>query len=97
MSFQHYLLDAFEMVFGWDLPDEAIADAAIAQAGFMAKGKSGRFPGVLFGLTSSSVRDLPVFASPSYPLNSANRLPAEDLASVVRGWVGWQETGNLKS
>ena len=40
MSFQNYLLDAFEMVFGWDLPDDALADAAVAQAGFMAKANS---------------------------------------------------------
>lgn len=40
MSYQNYLLDAIEMVLGWDLPDEALADAAIAQAGFMAKGNS---------------------------------------------------------
>jgi hypothetical protein len=37
MSFRNYLLDAIELVLGWDLPDEAIAEAVKGQASPMAR------------------------------------------------------------
>ena len=37
MNFQNYLMDAIDRVLAWDLPDEAIADAAKAQASLMAR------------------------------------------------------------
>lgn len=36
MNYQNYLLDAANAVLDWDIPDEALADAVIAQAGMMA-------------------------------------------------------------
>ena len=35
-DYQDYLLDALEMVLPWDLPDEDLADAVLAQAKLMA-------------------------------------------------------------
>ena len=37
MNFQNYLLDAIDMVLGWDLPDESLAEAVKAQASLMAR------------------------------------------------------------
>ena len=36
MNYQNYLLDAANVVLDWDIPDEALADAVITQAGMMA-------------------------------------------------------------
>lgn len=36
MTYQNYLIDAANLVLDWDIPDEALADAVIAQAGLMA-------------------------------------------------------------
>ena len=36
LTYQHYLLDALELVLPWDLPDEDLADAVNAQARLMA-------------------------------------------------------------
>ena len=35
-DYQDYLLDALDMVSAWDLPDEDLAEAVIAQARLMA-------------------------------------------------------------
>ena len=37
MHYQNYLIDAINEVLTWDIPDESLADAVIAQAGLMAK------------------------------------------------------------
>lgn len=36
MDYQHYLPEAIDQVLGWNLPDEALTNAVIAQAGLMA-------------------------------------------------------------
>ena len=36
MYHQSLYLDAIDVVLAWDIPDEAIADAAVAQASLMA-------------------------------------------------------------
>jgi len=36
MNYQNYLIDATNAVLDWDISDEALADAVIAQAGLMA-------------------------------------------------------------
>lgn len=37
MQYQNYLLDAINEVLTWDIPDEALPDAVIAQASLMAR------------------------------------------------------------
>ncbi|WP_293006452.1 hypothetical protein [Nitrosomonas sp.] len=37
MLFQNYLIDAVNDVIAWDIPDEALAEAVIAQASLMAR------------------------------------------------------------
>ncbi|CAE6506048.1 conserved hypothetical protein [Nitrosomonas nitrosa] len=37
MQYQNYLLDAVNEVLTWDIPDEALRDAVIAQASLMAR------------------------------------------------------------
>jgi hypothetical protein len=37
MNMRNYLIDAIDVVLAWDLPDDALANAAIAQAGLMAR------------------------------------------------------------
>lgn len=37
MQYQNYLLDAINEVLTWDIPDEALVDAAKSQAGLMAR------------------------------------------------------------
>ncbi|HRQ06287.1 hypothetical protein [Nitrosomonas halophila] len=36
MTYQNYLIDAVNLILDWDIPDEALVDAVIAQAGLMA-------------------------------------------------------------
>jgi len=37
LNFHDNLLDAIELVLGWDLPDESLAEAVKAQASLMAR------------------------------------------------------------
>lgn len=37
MNAQNYLLDAINEVLAWGISDESLADAVVAQAGFMAR------------------------------------------------------------
>lgn len=37
MNIQDQLHDAIEVVLNWDIPDEAVSEAIVAQAGFMAR------------------------------------------------------------
>jgi hypothetical protein len=36
MDYQDYLHDAIDVVLDWDLPDEAVSDAALPLAAYMA-------------------------------------------------------------
>ncbi|SFL28981.1 hypothetical protein SAMN05216302_10549 [Nitrosomonas aestuarii] len=36
MDYQDFLLDAVDQVLSWDIPDQALAEAVISQAGLMA-------------------------------------------------------------
>jgi hypothetical protein len=48
MDYQNFLIDAVNQVLAWDIPDEALPDAVIAQAGIMAgigpEEIAGRYP-----------------------------------------------------